>query len=98
MAHTPGPWKVISRGYPFPGLRVWTAAENLVADLEICMINNLEEYEGQRLADARLIAAAPDLLKAAEEAVAALEPLPLTWELSAVFETLRRAIAKAKGE
>ena len=45
----------------------------------------------------KLLAAAPDLLDAGKEAIFVLEHLPLTWELSAALEGLKRAVAKADG-
>src|SRR5690606_38358906 len=48
---TPGPWTVM-------GQAVWTRAEDAVVDVEVCVLNPFEEWEGQRRADAHLIVAA----------------------------------------
>lgn len=69
-AHTPGRWRV----QPHPG-GAWriigpgkrTRSEANLADI-------LPRYDGQGAANARLMAAAPDLLKACRMAAAILEP------------------------
>jgi hypothetical protein len=53
--HTPGPWVV---GY---------TAETATVDAECRMICELENYYGDEDANAKLIAAAPDLLEALQE-------------------------------
>lgn len=72
MSHTPGPWRVVDSG-------AWDIS--VVADGTVCHINNHGEWfpKGQdtmagrnhnrMLSDARLIAAAPDLLAACQSAL-----------------------------
>ena len=93
--HTPGPWLVLNDSPP----AVRTMAGGNIAP-EVCTV-----------ADARLIAAAPDML-AALEGIAALDFAPHSTEGCAVeamdgaegcevcraLETARAALAKAKGE
>jgi hypothetical protein len=66
--HTPGPWAVVDNG-------IWDVS--VVAEATICHINNKGEWfpkdgtqmgrsQNKMLADARLIAAAPDLLEACQ--------------------------------
>ena len=90
--HTKGPWKVIIHGneeYPYP-LDImsedgsrWIARDGTASSLE----------------NARLLAAAPDLLEAAKEALHTLDVQASArsevWA-SAVREPLRAAIAKAE--
>jgi hypothetical protein len=88
--HTPGPWKVsevedggeiISRGVKGPNGR----GINTGCDIEM-----FSE------ADARLIAAAPELLEAARAAIVAIM-IPTTVDRSEVVVRLGNAVAKADG-
>ena len=87
--HTPGPWKV-ARQNPSPTTGEWMIAgakPGYLAEVRDCGSGDVE-------ANARLIAAAPDLLEAAESVIA-------TWErgdLAGAVCALDEAIAKAKGE
>lgn len=82
--HTPGPWKSTESPHATPG--------------SVFLINNPDGAIGEvrrNEADARLIAAAPDLLAAAEAAVQILvygfvDP-------QEAVDLLERAIAKAEG-
>jgi hypothetical protein len=92
--HTPGPWKIVSGNAngkflaasirpvisPFKG---WV--------LPIASVRNVDESFGQ--ANARLIAAAPDLL----EALIALHTQTNSTELAKAHDKARAAIAKANG-
>lgn len=91
--HTPGPWRAI---------RGDSVVSIVAADGSDIAATNTKAYwqrhDDQDKANARLIAAAPDLLLAGRAAVAAWE-LPMTEESAATFETaiqlLRAAIARA---
>ena len=74
MSHTPGPWNIKQASWG-DAWRVWTPSETFRTWIE---------YEP----DARLIAAAPDMLEALERAV----------EYLVDDEQARDAIAKARGE
>ena len=75
QGHTPGPWKLDAK----PGLPVYVYAQQPVAGsipplrLELASVCSLEDgrhneqKRAETLANARLIAAAPDLLAALEE-------------------------------
>ena len=79
--HTPGPWHVAN------GVQVRSEKDQLA---RVWMMRT-----GEGKANARLIAAAPELLEAIEELLSAtqhLNPCPAT------VEKARAAIAKAKGE
>lgn len=98
--HTPGPWRIVS-GFP-PIVR--GGEENGVPDLEIAV------YGLNVKADANLIAAAPDLLEAAEAALAVLRfDTQDVWrdkflavmqaaKAREAYARLLAAIAKARGE
>lgn len=95
--HTPGPWEA----------RHWGAADHEMEDGETAFIVTAAESSGllsRSNADARLIAAAPDLLAALK----ALLPVAEAFERQAskgaggrrggaVFAAVRAAIAKAEG-
>lgn len=104
LKHTPGPWEVSV-------CSIWDV-EVVANGGTVCQINNKGDWfptgdgvqsgrSGNRIAaDARLIAAAPELLEAAKEAREALQPF-LTEEPAAEWTAARMldaAIAKATGE
>lgn len=84
--HTPGPWTALNRGY-----------KSHVTDGDM---NWSAEIIGPgHAANARLIAAAPELLEAGEAALPWISGLANKNPSVAPFATaLRAAIAKAKGE
>lgn len=84
---TPGPWHV-------DGLAVFCANGSLVAEAHEDYFTFTEVDQ----ANARLIAAAPDLLKALQ-AIVELDDgdVPAMWPFQADFEAARAAIAKATG-
>lgn len=69
MAHTPGPWKVVDRFY------VWTDDDVGCEVAKVCDENLDEDSLEQADADARLIAAAPELLAIAKWVRDNMEPL-----------------------
>ena len=90
--HTPGPWKIrkddrYNHAYGIEknkkGLRSIIA---LINDQWLC------EEHGDLVANARLIAAAPDLLEACEEALK-IPDIPMRY-----YSVIMQAIAKAKPE
>lgn len=92
--YTPGPWQMHDEDY---------APEEIYGDLEhveghargtqVCTCEPCD----QMIANARLIAAAPELLSAAEHILALLDHP--TWSVTILdADVLRAAIAKAKGE
>ena len=93
VKHTPGPWHVAN------GCQIRGAKDQIA---KAWMMRN-----GEGLANAKLIAAAPELLEALEEAVACgMVPISSATEGGAakysrqaqVADMIRAAIAKAKGE
>jgi len=96
MQHTPGPWKVDAMG------NVWSA------DTKVCEMSEhpviasgcyREKTDDEHRANARLIAAAPDLFDALKQARRCLawacEQRP---EFQAEYNAVDAAIAKATGE
>ena len=91
MSHTPGPWSVSKRAT----LRVIAHDDNTIASTG-CTDNLRDQWE----ANARLIAAAPDLLAALEKLYRLHCGLD-SWHEDAMSNTWASAIAaiaKAKGE
>ena len=80
--HTPGPWSV---GDSIDGATVHNESELMVA-----FCRNLAFDLGECAANARLIAAAPELLEACQ--------LALDSDDRGVKDVLRTALAKARGE
>jgi hypothetical protein len=100
---TPGPWEI---GEQYLGCRdIFAPMPGDEPNVEICSTSGLPEEEDD-IANARLIAAAPDLLAAAECALADLEGIMPIYELSGdrkhpawkTMNELRVAIAAARKE
>lgn len=106
-AYTPGPWRVGGFGLTNSGARtvVYEGGRICTADVQ-AVLPKRDLWQSvclQRDANARLIAASPDLLAVAESVVAWADqlaqeldiPMPLTE--AAFIADARAAIAKAKG-
>lgn len=98
MAHTPGPWQTNSALYG--DIRSWfitTAAYNL-GNVKIARV----DPRAHAADNARLIAAAPELLEACENMVASLaqwfNSYDLPEDVAKAESVMRGIIAKAKGE
>lgn len=90
-AHTPGPW-VVHPTALHPAVRSVGQAE--IAPRRICTVGSMNGNPADK-ANARLIAAAPDLLKWLQFAAKVLRPTcGHTWQ----FEQIEQAINKATGE
>lgn len=109
MKHTPGPWLAIGREsrYPDDDTDYELAVEtDDAAACEIALVYTGGVASDQANADARLIAAAPDLLAACEAAFPLMEESVTPSDLSDRIHPdvarahclLRDAIAKARGE
>lgn len=91
-SHTPGPWRAIS-------LNVWddNGGERKICNCDVGPLHGYAEDE----ANARLIAAAPELLEALQQAEKRLakyhERDPLNAGLDNTLGWVRAAIAKAQG-
>ena len=103
VKHTPGPWRVDDDSSDFDiyvvGRPVWGAKRyGVPGEWDVCTIEILDERPDETMANARLMAAAPELLEAAKSMVARWptdqqNDGPLYDEAQA----LRSAIAKAEG-
>ena len=92
MPHTPGPWKVM-QGVVRP--RVSTADGSTTVAGNICSLGNAEIGE----ANARLIAAAPDLLAACKFIIWAVSTDGTSGvRFLEACNSARQAIAKAEGK
>lgn len=99
MSHTPGPWEV---GGPYPGVSVIVCVDGGCGGdapepplyEPICIVDSRKtgEQSAQALADARLIAAAPEMLEALK---VAQDILNFRGEPNEIIDN---AIAKAESE
>ena len=81
--HTPGPWSIASRG----GMN---GREVRVGELVIATVNTTCNEQGNREANARLIAAAPEMLTLAKHAARQdLAPDVLQKRARALLDTLK---------
>lgn len=90
-AHTPGPWKVEDDGREVVVYAVEGSCR--VASIEL---DNLDD-RSHALRDARLIAAAPDLLADAKDLLDLLDDADLDEEGMALFRRVRANVARAEG-
>jgi hypothetical protein len=90
VKHTPGPW---STGCDEDGHMVYAADDSAVADA----LRDDGDAEAE-VSNARLIAAAPDLLAACQVALAAYRLAGKDVPENSTAATLRSAIAKAEGQ
>ena len=67
--HTPGPWET---GALITNVEVWPDGWNVPMCIADCSTKRSPESNEEKCANARLIAAAPDLLEACEESLRAL--------------------------
>lgn len=105
--HTPGPWDWSRSAKPYFSINIhqaegapYTSESSDVAYIHehtngICAtwVDRVDVAE----ANARLIAAAPELLEALQQCIARLEPSSSTWDKKA-YLVGKAAIAKATGE
>lgn len=102
-AHTPGPWEaVVSKAFGLPLTRISKTVADLVGDGHSShYIATVAVFRDQQEANARLIAAAPDLLDALRDAISAVQIFHghIDWETyrnhSPEMKRWNAAIAKA---
>jgi hypothetical protein len=87
-AHTPGPWHIGMK----PGPMIYGSDSSQVADLRGDLLDR-----GEAQANARLIAAAPDLLAAISRAVEFMRANYSDEDMPDILPAARAAIAKATG-
>lgn len=90
--HTPGPWQLDHRGYTF----IVAAPKHGYITRDVCRMDASTMSAFHREANARLIAAAPDLLTALEEVLPHVEFSHR--QFKAEVDAARAAIAKATGQ
>jgi hypothetical protein len=97
MSHTPGPW-MIADGSQY---RVLSVARDESGDITRCVYicdtaNNAKTRTPENKANARLIAAAPELLESLRNV---LEDMHAEWSMhGGTHQMVREAIAKATGD
>ena len=91
--HTPGPWKAVEAAYNPPG---WLWVQNGPGALLADVHQNKNIPLEARNANARLMAAAPELLEALQEIITAADGEGWS-QLDAGFTKARAAVAKALG-
>jgi len=91
--HTPGPWKAVEAAYNPPG---WLWVQNSPGALLADVHQNKNIPLDARNANARLMAAAPELLEALQEIITAADGEGWS-QLDAGFTKARAAVAKALG-
>ena len=91
--HTPGPWKAVEAAYNPPG---WLWVQNGPGALLADVHQNVNIPLDARNANARLMAAAPELLEALQEIITAADGEGWN-QLDAGFTKARAAVAKAMG-
>ena len=87
--HTPGPWTI--------GLAPTRGERGLYSHVEYILINQRVETVEEAQSNARLIAAAPDLLAALEGLAGHLSGIAIPKLAAAYLDDARAAIRKARG-
>jgi hypothetical protein len=90
---TPGPWQksgVRSRSPEYKGHAVGPDGRDPVV-----VVPYTDRHHGECIANANLIAAAPELYEAAENLIIAIG---MGWDLDGVVDVAKSAIAKTRGE
>lgn len=94
--HTPGPWRVNPRGSD-----IWNIESEKTGE-HIARVSSSMQPGGRFDDDARLIAAAPDLLSALEGCLRDMRSMRISNDCDPVntysMDAARAAIAKARGE
>lgn len=98
MKHTPGPWRAVQRSFGYPDVE--GGPERHLWDIEaeagepVAMGTLARENE----ANARLVAAAPDLLEAAVECLRLMREHDNPYRQTAAADDLEYAIERAQGQ
>ena len=90
--HTPGPWSV----YPISGRNgygIESTERSVVNHIDFAMN---DKYVIDRYADARLIAAAPDLLAALRGVLSAISNVEESWEDGNLAESVNALLAEGR--
>ena len=109
--HTPGPWVLGRQNKHAAAANIYACEPTILKNLIATVWRGPDESSAKKEDNARLIAAAPDMLAALEEAVETIRALRIAFdavrclspeqsEIHFIDQTadMRAAIAKAKGE
>ena len=96
MKHTKGPWSIKTERYMKVGRQKYYEKISIV-DVENSEIASWPEFQIDLMANARLIAAAPELLKALKEVFEMLEEEMPNCYLKKHYNLISAAINKAEG-
>lgn len=91
--HTPGPWELRRDDMGGISPLIFPAGQNY----PVASVTGYHANDGQRLPNAQLIAAAPELLEAAQAAWNCIGELPPTQARVEVAQLLQAAVEKAIG-
>ena len=93
--HTPGPWEIGAR---MTRVEVLPKGWNMPMCVADCGTEHAPDSKHERVANARLIASAPDLLAACRAAVKEMDVLQPDIDVGETLAALRAAIALAEGK
>lgn len=96
--HTPGPWQAARAGSSVVGIPIVGPGGRAIGSLHWAHLPGLADFNKEQLANALLIAAAPDLLEALRELERVYETGDFDSEFKPALEKARAAIAKAEGK
>lgn len=97
--YTPGPWSVFNHSWSDTTILAYGFEHGICSlDINHATEESQEEDEAQMAANARLIAAAPDLLDALEDLCERMEQIVRDDQSTPCTVKARAAIAKATGE
>ena len=98
-AHTPGPWSADRHGNVWEGATAPGPTPSARRDaLRIAIVEQSVDRLAEDIANARLIAAAPDLLAALEVLLDVEMPAMRSGEVARVWRQASQAVAKARGK
>jgi hypothetical protein len=86
MTHTPAPWHISEAR---------STKVDLIDNAQNHAVGEIVWADVRNPADAKLIAAAPDLLEACREALSLFDNYPETWECVGTYQVLMNVIKKA---
>lgn len=101
MSHTPGPWKVHHGDFVGGGKYLWVGSGKRIEHEKFYQVHSGNPITEEQLANAHLVAAAPELLTALKQAVRALNEVPGfmvgNTDSYRIASHCDRVIAKAEG-
>jgi len=105
---TPGPWKIVKEGHEGEIISIRDKHRNWIGECNYALVGDESMYghpiitEREALANARLIAAAPEMYEALEKIMeielAIAQEYPVYADDSTIYAIAENAIRKARGE